>query len=122
MKLAAALVIVSACGVLAAPPAAAEPIPACDSAGCVPYVARNAALGDYCHAGQTHYVFGLGPGGQTMVCNSSNQWAAAPGPLIGTRNAKAPCGQSTGMAQSPDGQPMTCVAGGWTPDFDSVYY
>lgn len=120
----AATVLAMAGGLIAAPiwmggTASATP---CDSADCVPYVARNVVSGQACHSTATHYVFGLDPAGRTMLCPTLNKWTASELPLIGVRSASAPCGETKGVAQSVDGQPMSCISGQWVPEFSAVYY
>jgi hypothetical protein len=41
-------------------------------------------------------------------------WAQAL-PLIGVRDTGTPCSGNSGVAQSPDGKPMICEGGAWTP-------
>jgi hypothetical protein len=126
MRLVAALAL--ACGSIAAPlltaqTATAGPWAPCDSADCVPYVARNAEAGAACFSGGSRYVFGLDPAGRTMICPTKNRWQQSDKPLIGVRSVRLPCADGiNGVAQSPDGQPLSCMMGGWTPDFDAVYY
>jgi hypothetical protein len=118
MKLLAVLAFT--CGFIAATMAAGNASASpCDSAGCVPYVARNVAQGEPCVLA-TRYVFGFDSSGGTLVCTSRGQWAQSR-PLIGVRNLGAPCDGSKGVAQSPDGVPMTCIAQGWTADYTGVY-
>jgi hypothetical protein len=120
MKLMAALAL--ACGFITAPMmvagnASASP---CDSAGCVPNVARGVAQGEPCTY-STRYVFGLDSSGTTLVCTARSQWAQSV-PLIGVRTMRAPCKESGGAAQSPDGVPMTCWRNGWTGDYTGVFF
>jgi hypothetical protein len=121
MKLIAVLAL--ACGFAAAPMLAATPAsgsPSCDGADCVPYVDRNVVQGARCVFG-TRYVFGLDSSGNTLVCNSENEWVAS-APLIGVRTLGAPCDGSVGAAQTPDGIPMACISGGWRGDYSKTMY
>jgi hypothetical protein len=49
------------------------------------------------------------------------RWEPQP-PLVGVRMARQPCGESTGVAQSPDGIYLRCISGGWTADFTPFYF
>ena len=112
-----------ACGFVAAPimtAGAASGSPTCDGAGCVPYVARDVEEGTHCMT-QTRYIFGFDSSGRTLVCGAKNGWVQVP-PLIGVRTLRAPCDGNRGTAQSPDGVPLSCKAGGWTADYTAVYY
>ena len=117
-------VIALAGGLVAAPvmttgTASAAP---CDSADCVPYVAHGVTEGTACVLQGTRYAFGLDASGSTFICNLKNRWEAVP-PLVGVRLVRSPCdANQQGMAQSPDGLPMSCKTGGWTPDFDAIFY
>ena len=121
MKLIAVLAL--GCGLIAAPvmaAAGASASPPCDDANCVPYVVRNVSEGGTCVLA-TRYVFGLDSSGNTLVCTARNTWAKS-APLIGVRNTSSPCDASRGVAQSPDGLPMTCMRQGWTADFNGIYF
>lgn len=116
-------VLALAGGLIGAPlmtPGTASAYP-CDGTDCVPYVARDAVLGAPCVLTMTRYVFGLDASGNTLTCSLQGAWEQSP-PLVGVRTLRAPCDESTGVAQSPDGLPMSCIAGGWTLDFNRVYY
>jgi hypothetical protein len=123
MKLMAVLAL--ACGFTAAPMMAAgtasgEPM-TCDGVDCVPYVDRDVAAGAACHF-QSRYPFGLDAEGNTLMCNSMNEWKPS-APLIGVRTDRAPCGPGEqGMAQGPDGLPLSCDGMAWSTDFDNLYY
>lgn len=97
-----------------APGASALPGP-CDGAACVTYVERGAVLGDSC-AQNTRYNFGLTASGATVACNSKGQWTASP-PLVGIRTLRSQCGEDKGVAQSPDGIPLSCIGGAWSTDY-----
>lgn len=117
--------IALACGVIAAPMAAAGTASAdpgtCDGVDCVPYVDRNIAPTDHCQF-KSRYPFGLDAAGNTFVCNASNAWAAV-APLQGVRTMRAPCDEKVpGTAQSPAGQLMNCEAQAWTAYNDVFYY
>jgi hypothetical protein len=117
MKLMAAVAL--GCGFIAAPMASAaiasaDPVP-CDGAGCVTYVERGAVLGDGC-AQNTHYNFALTASGATLACGAKGQWIASP-PLVGIRLLRSQCGESKGVAQSPEGVPLSCVDGAWSADY-----
>lgn len=108
-----------ACGFVSAPLMTAATAPAlpkvCDGAGCVPYVDHTAAEGGPCVA-NTRYNFGLDAAGNTLACSAERTWVASP-PLVGVRPIRLPCGQHNGVAQSPDGVPLSCIGGAWTPDY-----
>ena len=124
MKLMAVLAL--ACGFTAAPlmaagPASGLPPSFCDGADCVPYVDRDVAAGSSCHF-QSRYPFGLDAEGGTLICNAMNEWVPT-APLIGVRFDRAPCdGSKPGMAQGPDGIPLSCDGLAWSTDFDQLYY
>jgi hypothetical protein len=113
-----------ACGFLAAPLFTAANAPAspgyCDGADCVPYVDRTAEEGTGC-AQNTRYNFGIDPSGTTLACNSRGTWIASP-PLVGIRTNRLPCGDTAGVAQTPDGFPLSCKDGAWTQDFTVIFY
>jgi hypothetical protein len=137
MKLMAVLAL--ACGfiaapVIAAPNASGEPecdgpdcvpavpyVPSCDGVDCVPYVARNVAQGARCTLA-TRYVFGLDSSGKTMICTANNVWQSSSAPLVGMRTLGAPCGEAKGLAQTPDGQPLSCKYQAWTADYSGIYF
>ncbi|MGE2691764.1 hypothetical protein [Mycolicibacterium pulveris] len=116
MRLMAAVAM--ACGFVAAPLTTAATAPAlprvCDGAGCVPYVDHSAVQGQPC-VQNTRYNFGM-QAGTTLACNATGTWIASP-PLVGVRPIRLPCGEATGVAQSPDGVPLSCIGGAWTPDY-----
>ncbi|MGH3676376.1 MAG: hypothetical protein ACRDU5_11685 [Mycobacterium sp.] len=124
MKLMAVLAL--ACGFTAAPMMAAGtasglPPNFCDGAECVPHVDRDVAAGASCHF-QSRFPFGLTASGDTLVCNSMNEWVPS-APLIGVRTDRAPCAAGEqGMAQGPDGLPLSCDGLAWSMDFNSLYY
>jgi hypothetical protein len=107
------------CGFIAAPMVGAAGASAspgvCDGAACVAYVERGAVLGDTC-VQNTRYNFGLTASGATLACNASGKWQASP-PLVGVRTLRSLCGEDKGVAQSPDGQPLSCIGGAWTADY-----
>jgi hypothetical protein len=106
MKTIAAPVIAS--GPMAASiPLAGSASAYCDSADCVPNVARNVAQGAPC---VPHKAFDLGldSGGGTFVCNTTGVWAPV-GPLIGVHNVAVPCPALNVSAQGSDGVPFQCV-------------
>ncbi len=112
------------CGVVAAPmivagTASASPM-TCDGAGCVTYIHRDAAEGAPCEP-NTRYNFGLDASGNTLACSSSRKWISSP-PLVGIRVAGTQCGGETGMAQAPDGLPLSCTGGFWRPDWRAAVY
>jgi hypothetical protein len=117
MKLMAAVAL--GCGFIAAPmvgSAGASASPGtCDGAACVTYVERGAVLGDHC-VQNTRYNFGLDASGATLACSAKGVWIASP-PLVGVRTLRALCGEDTGVAQSPDGVPLSCIGGAWTADY-----
>lgn len=123
MRLMAAVAIAG--GVLAAPLAglgigAASATPStCDGAGCVPYVRTDVQLGGHCTQ-NTRYNFGSDASGNTLACNSKSTWISSP-QLIGVRTLRSPC-DSSGVAQSPDGVPLKCDGGAWSPDYWTMFY
>jgi hypothetical protein len=124
MKLVTVLAV--AAGFLAAPliaaaPASALPVATCDGADCVPGVPHNATEGGSCVMG-TRYAFGLGASGEAFICSSRNQWIPTNKPLIGVRPLGTACDGSKGMAQSPDGIPMSCKGASWLGDYDIIFY
>ena len=122
MRLMAAVAL--GCGFIAAPmvgaaEASALPPGTCDGAACVTYVERGAVLGDSC-AQNTRYNFALTASGATLACGSKGPWVASP-PLIGIRTIRSQCGEDKGVAQSPDGIPLSCIGGAWSPDYTVVF-
>ena len=124
MKLMAAVALAG--GLLAAPlaglgtgPASASP-GTCDGAGCVPYVDKGVQAGGECNQA-TRYNFGMDAAGNTLACNAKRMWVASP-PLVGVRLLRSPCGDATGVAQSPDGVPLKCDAGAWSADYGVMFY
>jgi hypothetical protein len=120
MKLMAALALAG--GLIAAPAAtayAAPPSQTCDGADCVSYINRGVEAGGPCLGG-TRYVFGLDASGNTLICGFKQEWLPSP-PLVGVRTNSSAC-NTTGVAQSPDGIPMSCVGGHWKHDFNKSFY
>ena len=121
MRLMAAVAL--GCGVIAAPMVGASDASAlpwtCDGAACVTYVERGAVQGDSCNQ-NTRYNFGLTASGATLACGSKGQWVASP-PLVGIRTLRALCGEDQGVAQSPDGVPLSCVGGAWSADYTVIF-
>jgi len=111
-------------GFLAAPMALATSASAspgyCDGAGCVPYVDHAAVAGEHCNQ-NTRYNWGIDAAGNTLACSSRSVWIAAP-PLVGIRTLRLPCGNDTGVAQTPDGVPLSCVEGAWSADYSWTFY
>lgn len=122
MKLMGAVAVAG--GVLAAPLAlsgTASATPStCDGAGCVAFVDLEAQLGQTCQQ-NTRYNFGVDASGNTLACNSKSLWVSSP-PLVGVRTLRSACGDATGVAQSPDGVPLTCRGGAWTADYRVIFY
>jgi hypothetical protein len=122
MKLTAAVAL--ACGFVAAPMMTAgtgSATPAsCDGADCVAYVNRSAVLGQPC-VPSTRYNFGLDPSGNTLACGSEREWIPS-APLVGIRTLRSLCGEDTGVAQSPDGVPLSCIGGAWSADYRATFY
>jgi hypothetical protein len=126
MKLMAAVAIAG--GFLAAPlvgvgigtdTAAATPI-TCDGAACVPYVNHEAQLGAHCNQ-STRYNFGMDASGSTLACNSKSHWVSF-APLVGVRTLRSPCGETSTVAQSPDGVPLKCAGGAWSADYGVMFF
>jgi hypothetical protein len=122
MKLIAAVALAS--GFIVAPMVAAGNASAlpgtCDGADCVPYVDRGAAQGEPCTQ-STRYNFGLDASGNTLACSSKSRWIPSP-PLVGMRTLRSLCGEDKGVAQSPDGVPLSCLGGAWTADYSVIFY
>jgi hypothetical protein len=122
MRLLAAVAL--ACGFVAAPlvsTATASASPGyCDGAACVPYVDRTAVAGEHC-VQNTRYNWGLDASGNTLACSSRSVWIAAP-PLVGVRTLRLPCNNDTGVAQTPDGVPLSCIGGAWSADYSWTFY
>ena len=122
MKLIAAVAI--ACGFVGAPmmtaPSASGSPGFCDGAGCVPYIDRTAVAGEHC-VQNTRYNLGLDAAGNTLACSSRSMWIDAPS-LVGIRTSGLPCGEDTGLAQSPDGITLSCTGGAWRPDYSWPFY
>jgi len=122
MKILAAVAL--ACGFAAAPFVVASTASAspgyCDGAGCVPYLDHTAVAGEHCTQ-NTRYNWGLDASGNTLACSSRAVWIQAP-PLVGVRTLRLPCGDQTGVAQSPDGVPLSCTGGAWSADYSWTFY
>jgi hypothetical protein len=89
-----------ACGLIAAAISlAGESTAACDSADCVPNVARNVVAGTPCTPGPS-FVFGLDSAGGTLICAATGSWVRV-GPLVGTREVSLPCERPGDSAQQP---------------------
>lgn len=83
---------------------------------CVPYIQRGVVEGDWC-VQSTRYNFGVDAEGKTLACNSESHWVLSP-PLVGIRTLRLPCPpEEKGVAQSPDGVPLSCIGGAWTADY-----
>jgi hypothetical protein len=89
-----------ACGLItAAISLAGESSAACDSADCVPNVARNVVAGAPCAPGPS-YVFGLDTNHGTLICGAQAVWVPV-GPLVGERDVTLPCDRPGTTAQEP---------------------
>lgn len=93
------------------------PVPVPEAIGLPGYV-RGATPGGDCY-NYPRYIFGEGPGGQTLACVSQGvvgKWVRSVG-VIGVRQIGAGCAESDGVAaQSPDGRPLVCSStSGWVP-------
>ena len=123
MRILAVLAMASglASGLIAAPAAtAAPPSTTCDGADCISYLNRSAKAGAPCLGG-TRWVFGLDASGNTLVCGVDHEWLSSP-PLVGVRTNSSRCDGGSGVAQSPDGFPLSCVDGQWKHDFNKSFY
>jgi len=122
MKLLAAVALAS--GLVAAPLAMATTASGspgyCDGADCVPYVDRTAVAGEHC-VQNTRYNWGLDAAGNTLACSSRSVWVPAP-PLVGVRTLRLPCDGENGVAQTPDGVPLSCIDGAWSADYSWTFY
>jgi hypothetical protein len=93
---------VVACGLITATiPLAGETSAACDSADCVPNVARNVVEGARCEP-RPSFVFGLDSDRGTLICSAEGVWVRT-GPLIGLRHVSQPCYRPGDTAQQPLG-------------------
>jgi hypothetical protein len=63
----------------------------------------------------------LDASGNTLACSSKGRWIPSP-PLVGMRTLRSLCGEDKGVAQSPDGVPLSCLGGAWTADYSVVFY
>ncbi|AGB24689.1 hypothetical protein Mycsm_04451 [Mycobacterium sp. JS623] len=89
-----------ACGLIAAALSlAGESAAACDSADCVPNVARNVVAGAPC-APRPSFVFGLDGDDGTLICTPQGTWVAV-GRLVGEREVTMPCFTPGDTAQQP---------------------
>ncbi len=117
----AAVAALLATGVLAAPPAAADPTTSCNDPSCVPGIQPGVVLGTLCD-NSTYYVFGVtasAPGGsdapnRIVFCGSPRKyaprWFRSPS-LVGIKDLGADCTPYLNMvAQAPDGLFLTCMA------------
>jgi hypothetical protein len=126
MKLVAVLAL--AAGAAAAPLVAAVPVAsaapppggACDGAQCVPYVHRNIDPSAAC-VSQGRWQFGQDASGNTYTCTAERTWVPQ-APLVGVRLSRQPCGEATGVAQTPDGLPLSCQDGGWSVDYTKYFF
>lgn len=119
------MAIVALAGGFVAAPMVGAPVASglpviCDGAECVQFVDRGAVLGEACEQ-STRYNFGLDPSGNTLVCTFNKQWVAS-APLVGIRPLRSSCGEDKGVAQTPDGLPLSCIDGSWTYDVSAVFY
>src|SRR5258705_1731128 len=117
MRLMAAVAL--GCGCMAAPMVSAASVSAspgtCDGAACVTYIERGAAAGDSC-VQNTRYNVALDASGATLACSANRVWIASP-PLVGIRTVRSQCGESKGVAMSPDGVTLSCIGGGRRADY-----
>jgi hypothetical protein len=78
------------CGLVTAPlPFAPESSAACNSADCLPGVARNVVAGAPCTP-SIAFVFGLAADNSTLICSAHGAWVPT-GPLIGEAQVALPC-------------------------------
>ena len=99
-------------GVTAAVAAGAIALPGtasayCDSAQCVPNVARNVVAGWPC-APNKYFAYGLDSAGGTLICASTGLWTPT-WPLVGLYDASLPCPVLNQSAQGSDGVPFVCA-------------
>ncbi|MBO0681118.1 hypothetical protein JRC04_26940 [Mycolicibacterium sp. S2-37] len=125
MKLVAVLALAAAAAaapLVASPAVSAAPPPGgpCDGAQCVPYVDHNIDVNAAC-VSTGRWQFGRDASGNTYTCTAQRQWVPQP-PLVGVRLIRQPCGEDTGLAQSPDGLVLSCEDGGWTPDYTGFFF
>jgi hypothetical protein len=79
----------------------------CNSADCVPNVARDVLPNSPC-APRKFFNYGLDANGGTLVCNRVGVWTAA-GPLIGIYNVSLRCATQETSAQGSDGVAFMCT-------------
>jgi hypothetical protein len=90
------------CGLITAAITLAGEVSAqCDSADCVPNVARNVAEGAPCQPGPS-FVFGMDSNRDTLICSAQGVWVPT-GPLVGLRAVSMPCYRPGDTAQQPLG-------------------
>ncbi len=70
----------------------------CDSASCLPNVARNVAAGTPCTPSM-NFVFGLDAAGNTVICSAAGSWRPT-GPLIGEAAPGLRCATLGSTAQT----------------------
>lgn len=85
------VVAAAAAGALITAPLPFAPVSsaACDSADCLPGVARNVAAGTPCTP-SIAFVFGLTADKSTVICSAQGVWVAT-GPLVGEAQVALPC-------------------------------
>ena len=79
----------------------------CNSAECVPNVARDVVPNSPCTPGK-YFNYGLDAGGGTLVCNKIGVWTAT-GPLVGIYNVSLRCATAGTSAQGSDGVAFLCT-------------
>ncbi|WP_328356566.1 hypothetical protein OG976_00800 [Mycobacterium sp. NBC_00419] len=86
-------------GFLTAPLSLAGPASAaCDSASCLPNVARNVTAGAPCTP-SINFVFGLDPAGNTLICSTAGKFVPT-GPLQGEAAPAIRCSIPGATAQT----------------------
>ena len=93
----------------------------CDEQSCVPNIGQGVTIGDPC-GNADRYVYATTTSGELAACadagNRLPNWVDS-APLVGVRDELSPCSPAQpGVAQSPSGEPLKCVADGsgahWT--------
>jgi hypothetical protein len=102
---------IAGAGLLAAPPAAAEPT-VCNVPSCTPGIQPGVVLGAPCDH-TTYYVFGVTDWGRLVFCGSPRRydprWFRSPS-MWGIKDENSNCNNyEWGVAQAPDGLFLMCV-------------
>ena len=69
---------------------------------------KRAELGEPC-SDTERFIFAVSATGQTLACRGEPAQYLGSGQVIGVRTRGTPCNEE-GLAQSPDGSPLMCLA------------